>query len=106
MALLNPRIRTDLHNISVVLNYGPLGFIKATTECIGHDHIQVNTGSIALNHDAEVEIVMSIASLEHREQHRIAAQVGYCDESGHTTLNFLCCSGETIQALQPYVTIH
>ena len=106
MAQLNPHIKARLHDISVVLNYGPLGFVQAVTERIGRNQIQVNTGSITLNHKAEVEIVMSIPGMEHSEHHRITAQVEHCDESGHTTLSFRCCGKKTLLALLPYLTLH
>ena len=106
MAQLNQRTRGSLHDIRVVLNYGPLGFVQAATERISHDQMQVNTGSITLNHHAEVEIVMSIPGLEHSEHHHIAAQVIHCGEDGNATLSFRCCGEKTMQALLPYVTFH
>lgn len=106
MDYLNPRIKASLQEISVVLNYGPLGFVRAVTEHIGRNQIQVNTGSITLNHNAEVEIVISIPGMKHSEHHRIAAQVSHCDESGHTILSFRCCGQKTMLALLPYVTLH
>lgn len=106
MARFNPRIRANLHDIHVVLNYGPLGFVQATTEHIHHDHMQVNTGSITLNHSAEVEIVMSIPGNKHNEHHRITAQVSHCDEGGRSTLHFRSCGKKTMQALLPYITLH
>lgn len=103
---LNSPITASPKDISVVLNYGPLGFVRAITEHIGHNRIQVNTGSITLNHQAEVEIVMSIPGLGHSEHHRITAQVEHCDESGHAILSFHCCGNRTLLALQPYLTLH
>ena len=106
MDQLNRENSFCLHDIRVVLNYAPLGFVQAVTERLGHNQIQLNTGNITLNHNAEVEIVMSIPGLEHSEHHRIAAQVTHCDEGGHATLSFDDCRKETIQALLPYLRLH
>ena len=96
----------NLNNIHVVLNYGPLGIVKAVTEHIACDYMLVNTGTITLNHEAEVEIVMSIPGLEHSVHHRIRAQVSHCGTDGHATLSFRCCGEQTLLALLPYVTLH
>lgn len=106
MSQLNQHRRESLHDIHVVLNYGPLGLVQAATEHISQDQMQVNTGAIILNHHAEVEIVISIPGLEHSEHHRIAAQVIHCGENGNATLGFRCCGEKTMQALLPYVTFH
>lgn len=106
MAHLTSRITPSLHDIRVVLNYGPLGFVQAVTERIDPHYMQVNTGSITLNHNAEVEIVMSIPGVKYNEHHRIAAQVSHCGEDGHTTLSFHCCGEKTLLALLPYLSRH
>lgn len=106
METLNQQIRTNLHDICVVLSYGPLGFVRAVTEHIGHNHIQLNTGTINLNHNARVEIVMSIPGRQYKEHHRIAARVIHCGEGGSATLSFHGCGEATLQALLPYVTHH
>ena len=107
MSPLHHHIRSSPAEISVVLSYGPLGFVQAITESIAQDHMQVNTGAITLNQNAEVEIMISIPGEgEHSEHHRIAAQVTHCYEDGKATLNFRCCGKNTILALRPYVTHH
>ncbi|MEN8169546.1 MAG: hypothetical protein ABFS08_04915 [Pseudomonadota bacterium] len=106
MSQLNQRIPARLHDIRVVLNYGPLGFVQAVTESIAHDQMQVNTGSITLNKNAEVEIMISIPGRRHSEHHRISAQVLHCCEDGKTTLDFRCCKESTMLALLPYLTRH
>jgi hypothetical protein len=106
MDRLNRENSFSLHDIRVVLNYAPLGFVQAVTERIGHHQIQLNTGKITLNHNAEVEIVMSIPGREHSEHHRISAQVSHCDEGGNAILNFHCCGKKTMLALLPYLTRH
>jgi len=106
MAQLNPHIKASLYDIHVVLNYGPLGFVQAITEYISHNQMQVNTGTITLNHNAIVEIVMSIPGIKRSEHHRITAQVSHCDESGHSILSFNCCGERTKLALQPYLSLH
>ncbi len=106
MEPLNRRIRASLNDIRVVLNYGPLGFVQAVTEQIGQNHIQLNTGTITLNHNAEVEIVMSIPGSEYSEHHRIAAQVIHCGDSGSATLSFRGCTEKTMRALLPYLVRH
>ncbi|MCW8917427.1 MAG: hypothetical protein OQL08_01215 [Gammaproteobacteria bacterium] len=94
------------HDIRVVLDYRPLGFVRAVTEHIGRHTMRVNTGAITLNHHAEVEIVLSIPGAQYSEHHRIAAQVSHCGEGGHTTLSFHCCGEATMQALLPYLNLH
>ncbi len=106
MDQLNRKNSFSLHDIRVVLNYGPLGFVQAVTERIGHNQIQLNTGSVTLNHHAEVEIVMSIPGRGHNEHHRITAQVSHCDEGGNATLCFHGCGEKTMLALLPYLTRH
>lgn len=96
----------SLHDVHVVLSYGPLGFVQAATEHIDHHYMQVNTGSITLNHHAEVEIVMSIPGVRYSEHHRIAAQVSHCSAGGHTTLSFHHCTEKTMLALRPYLGCH
>lgn len=106
MAQLTSSITPKLHDIRVVLNYAPLGFVQAVTERIAPHYIQVNTGSITLNHNAEVEIVMSIPGIKYNEHHRIAAQVSYCGTGGQTTLSFHGCGEKTMLALLPYLNCH
>ncbi len=103
MEPLNQRSRVSLNDLRVILNYGPLGLVQAVTERISRNHIQLNTGTITLNHNAEVEIVMSIPGRQHSEHHRIAAQVIHCGEGGSATLSFHCCGKETMLALLPYL---
>lgn len=106
MEALNQCMRAGINDIRVVLNYGPLGLVQAVTQRIGRNHIELNTGTIALNHNAWVEIVMSIPSEEKFEHHRINARVSRCHEDGTATLRFHDCCHETLQALLPYVTRH
>lgn len=106
MTTLIGQSKVDLHNVHVVLNYGPLGIVRAITEHIAHDYMLVNTGTITLNHEAEVEIVLSIPGLEHSVHHRIRAQVSHCGADGHAILSFRCCGEKTLLALLPYVTLH
>jgi hypothetical protein len=106
MERLHTHLRQRLHNIRVVLNYRPLGIVQAITEEIAHDHILVNTGAITLQHNAEVEIMMSLPGIKHNQQHHISAKVSHCDESGHSTLSFSSCGRKTLRALLPYLTRH
>ena len=106
MEALQHPIRNRLHDIQVILGYGPLGFVKATTEAIASDFMQVTTGAVSLHHNTEVEIVMSIPGREYSEHHRIGARVSHCDASGLTTLTFHCCGKKTMLALRPYLTLH
>jgi hypothetical protein len=106
MTQLTSRITPNLHDIHMVLNYGPLGFVQAITERIDQHHIQVYTGSITLNHNAKVEIVMSIPGVKYSEYHRIAAQVSHCGGDGHSTLSFYGCGEKTLLALLPYLSRH
>jgi len=106
MAMRNERICCSPKDVRVVLNYGPLGFVQAVTEQIASDHMRVNTGSITLNQQAEVEIVMSIPGQKYSEHHRIAARVSHCGADGHATLSFHCCGEKTLLALLPYVSLH
>ena len=99
-------LRANPVDIRVALNYAPLGIVHATTESIASDHMQVNTGSVTLNHSAEVEIVVGIPGPEHLIHHRISAQVGHSGEGGYTTLLFQCCDAETLMALRPYFSQH
>lgn len=94
------------NGLRVVLNYGPLGFVQAVTEYITRDQIRVNTGSVTLNHNSEVEIVLSVPGEQYSEHHRIAAQVLHSDEYGQTTLGFRCCGEKTMTALLPYFSTH
>jgi hypothetical protein len=99
-------ITPPLGNVRVVLNYGPLGFVRAITDYIDHGTMRVNTGSITLNHHAEVEIVLSIPGARYNEHHRIAAQVSHCGEGGMSTLSFLGCDEVTRKALLPYLSLN
>ncbi len=106
METLQQPILNGLHNIHVMLNYGPLGIVRAATEAVARDHIRVNTGAVSLQHNTEVEVVLSIPGSKHTEHHRLRALVSHCDASGHTTLTFCCCGRETMLALRPYLTLH
>jgi len=105
MGQLNRCIGVNLRDIGVVLNYGPLGIVRAVTEHISLNRIQLNTGTINLQHNAEVEIVMSIPGVEYSEHHRINAQVLHCDEGGRATLGFHSCGEATMMALLPYLNL-
>ena len=106
MEPINPYTRTRLDDIHVILNYGPLGLVHAVAERIGRNRIQLNTGTITLNHNALVEVVMSIPCAERHEHHRISARVTQCGSDGRATLSFHDCCHKTLQALLPYVTLH
>lgn len=92
-------------SISLVLNYGPLGLIRATNTLIGQDSISVDTGRIALNNHSEVEIVLSIRTGDTSKTYRIPATVSGSDEHG-VKLQFRDCAKATLDALLPFVTCH
>lgn len=100
------RIIPSRQRIGLVINYGPLGFIRAITEEVGYDHLCVNTGHVTLCQHSEVELVLSLQRDNRHEHHRIAATVSHCDQHGTATLTFCQCAKETLQALLPFVTRH
>lgn len=91
--------------VSLMLNYGPLGLIRATRTMIGKNSICVDTGCISLNDHSEVEIVLSIRNATRTRTYRIPATVSGRGEHG-ITLQFRECNQATREALLPFVTLH
>ena len=103
--MLQHKLTTKNPSISLLLSYGPLGFIRATNTLIGQDSMCVDTGCIALNDHSEVEIVLSIRNGKTATTYRIPATVNGRDEQG-VKLQFKDCAKSTLQALLPYITRH
>lgn len=89
--------------ISLMLNYGPLGMIRATQKVISENCIVVDTGRIDLNDHSEVEIVLSIRVGGASKTYRIPATVSGKAEHG-VKLLFRECAKATVEALLPFVT--
>lgn len=91
--------------LSLMLNYGPLGLIRATRTLVGENSICVDTGCISLNNHSEVEIVLSIRNAAGTNTYRIPATVSGSNEHG-IKLQFRDCARATLEALLPFVTRH
>ena len=72
----------------IMLNYAPLGLVRATTRCVGENGMSVDTGAIALAHDAPVEISYSYRNEDRFVVHRRQAVVSGRSSNGATTLTF------------------
>lgn len=103
--MLQHKPTTKSSSISLLLNYGPLGLIRATKPMIWQDSICVDTGCIALNDHSEVEIVLSIRNGDTAKTYRIPATVNGNDEYG-VKLQFKDCAKATFEALLPFITRH
>lgn len=103
--MLQHNNNTTESTLSLMLNYGPLGLIRASRTLIGDNCICVDTGCIALNDNSEVEIVLSIRNATRISTYRIPATVSGRGEHG-ITLQFRECAKATLEALLPFVTRH
>ena len=93
---------TQEPTISLMLNYGPLGMIRATQKIIRENCIVVDTGRIDLNEHSEVEIVLSIRVGGTSKTYRIPAKVSGKEEHG-VKLLFQECAKATVEALLPFL---
>lgn len=91
-------------NISLILNYAPLGLIRALRAEIGSQRILVDTGCVTLTDDSEVDIMLCIDGVS-PAYHYIRARVAGSHPDG-VILAFQKCDSATIEALLPYITIH
>lgn len=102
---LNTDSASKAANVSLVLNYAPLGLIRALRAEFGTQRILVDTGNIMLADDSEVDILLSIGGSEAPEYHHIHARVIGARSDG-IILAVEHCESATIEALLPYITIH
>ncbi len=94
----------DPSNISLILNYAPLGLVRALHAEYGTEKILVDTGCVSLANDSEVDIMICIDGTT-PAYHFIRARVSSSHPDG-AILIFQNCTAETTRALLPYITIH
>lgn len=94
----------DQSKISLLLNYAPLGLIRALHAEFGTQRVLVDTGCVTLLDNSEVDILLSIGG-ESPAFHFIRARVAGTHPDGFI-LNFQKCDAATTKALLPYITIH
>ncbi|SCZ50833.1 hypothetical protein [Thiohalomonas denitrificans] len=73
--------------IHLILNYPPLGLVRATAKLLGASGMAVETGCILLPSQAEVEVTLSYRHEGHNRVHRIPARVTRSEPS-ETLLEF------------------
>lgn len=63
--------------IDVILGYGPLGLVRATTRDIHPDGMIVDTGPVALARNAQVEVHLTLTTAHNKRPQncRLTAQV-------------------------------
>ncbi len=94
----------DQSNISLLLNYAPLGLVRALHAEFGTQRVLVNTGCVTLAENSEVDILLSIGG-DPPAFHFIRARVASSHPEGYI-LDFQKCDAATTKALLPYITIH
>jgi hypothetical protein len=94
----------DPSNINLVLNYAPLGLVRALHVEYGTQKMLVNTGCVTLAEDSEVDVMLSIGGPS-PDFHFIRAKVTGSHPDG-VILAFQHCDAATTKALLPYITIH
>lgn len=97
--------RYDPSNISLIINYAPLGLVRALHAEFGTQRILVNTGCVTLPNDSEVDIMLCIGCGDSSNYHHIRARVAGSHHDG-VILAFQDCDAATTRALLPYITIH
>jgi hypothetical protein len=95
----------DPSNISLIINYAPLGLVRALSAEFGTQRILVDTGCISLPNDSEVDIMLCIGCGAPSNYHHIRARVTGSHPDG-VILAFEDCDTATTTALLPYITIH
>ena len=91
-------------NISLVLNYAPLGLVRALHAEFGTQRMLVDTGCVMLADNSEVDILLSIGGPS-PGYYFIRARVAGKHPDG-VILDFQKCDAATTKALLPYITIH
>ncbi|MCK9532143.1 MAG: hypothetical protein M0R77_16520 [Gammaproteobacteria bacterium] len=89
-------------DISVQLNYRPLGLVSARARNLRLDGMFVDTGAVTLPHHSEVEVTLSFRKDDRLQVHRLQARVMGRSKYG-TNLTFQNCRRETYQALQEMI---
>lgn len=95
----------DPSHISLILNYAPLGLVRALRAEFGTQRILVDTGCITIPNNSEVDIMLCIGRDNPSDYHYIRARVTGSNPDG-MILAFQDCDSETTKALLPYITIH
>lgn len=77
-------MHTNNDSIDVILSYAPLGLVRATSSDIHLDGMIVDTGSVSLARNAQVEVNLTLSGRESRRPQncRISAQVVDSIEGG------------------------
>ena len=86
-------------DIAITLKYPPLGELPISRRNLRLDGLFVDTGSITLPHQCEVEVTLAFSHDDQREVHTLHARV--MGRSRYdTNLTFQNCRRETYRALQ------
>lgn len=83
----------------LILNYRPLGLVRATARQLDTDGLTVDTGCILLPPHATVEITLSFREAGRSHVHRLAAEVTTSGSNG-TRLRFVDADPETVAVLR------
>lgn len=98
---MTPSVTSD---ISVQLNYRPLGLVSARTRNLRLDGLFVDTGTITLPHQSEVEVTLSFRKDDRLQVHHLRARVMGRSKYG-TNLTFQNCGRDTYQALRDLLAL-
>lgn len=94
------RVESRSDCFSIMLNYQPLGLVRANARDIRPDGMSVDTGRVSLPRNSAVEVSFSFRNEEDRVQvHRLDATVTESGLQG-TRLTFRDCSDETRRVLK------
>ncbi len=93
------------NSLHIVLNYRPLGLIRAITRDIRQDGMSVDTGCIQLPNHSEVEVTFSYRKDNKTHVHRIGALVTRCAREG-TRLSFRPDDSAAFTALAEIAQLH
>ncbi|MCK5639568.1 MAG: hypothetical protein KAJ19_02180 [Gammaproteobacteria bacterium] len=85
--------------INIMLNYGPLGLVRATTHHIHVDGMSIDTGNISLPCHSEVEVTLSFRKGNKLFVHQIDALVTDTSQD-KTQLSFTNLQEEAIPELK------
>ena len=84
--------------LNIILNYRPLGLVRATARGLGASGLAVETGCILLPGQAEVEVTFSSHQEGHHCVKRVPARITR-SESGETRLEFDAEGKATVDSL-------
>lgn len=77
---MNEAYCTISRQFHLLLSYGPVGYVHAVTERFTDDGIHINTGSVSLESDCDVEVLISVPEGDYTNSYSFPATI---ERSGH-----------------------